>query len=228
MATYTPEPWGPGDTVTLTTTVESFSKSTYTTELCWLQWEGRRRTVRRHPRALQLHPAHRIPQPMVAVVLTLEERHAPAHLMAIAVPSGDGVAQHPTAVAIWFATVSMAHATQFPKNYQSRKMASAVSTASSAQLVLVRRLVIAAIGLANADLAPHTALPRTAILITGTAAARACRSALMVNAARTGIPVPAIPTEAAVPNTATVETQASTHTIVLAIGLNRCMLFPYF
>lgn len=31
--TYTPEPWGPGDTVILTTTVESFSKSTYITEI---------------------------------------------------------------------------------------------------------------------------------------------------------------------------------------------------
>ncbi|KAH7175202.1 hypothetical protein EDB81DRAFT_895596, partial [Dactylonectria macrodidyma] len=33
MPTYTPEPWGPGDTVTFTTTIESLSKSTYTTEI---------------------------------------------------------------------------------------------------------------------------------------------------------------------------------------------------
>ncbi|ERF72910.1 hypothetical protein EPUS_08738 [Endocarpon pusillum Z07020] len=31
--TYTPEPWGPGNTVILTTTVESISTSTYTTEI---------------------------------------------------------------------------------------------------------------------------------------------------------------------------------------------------
>lgn len=96
---------------------------------------------------MQRQPAHRIPKPMVAVVLTLQERPAPAHLMAIAVPCWDGVAQHPTPVAIWLATLSMAHATRFPKNHQSCQMASAVSTASSAQLVLVRRLVIAVIGL---------------------------------------------------------------------------------
>ena len=33
VPTYTPEAWGPGDTVILTTTVESLSKSTYTTEI---------------------------------------------------------------------------------------------------------------------------------------------------------------------------------------------------
>ncbi|KAK1674893.1 hypothetical protein BDP55DRAFT_729137 [Colletotrichum godetiae] len=31
--TYSPEPWGPGDTVTFTTTIESVTKSTYTTEI---------------------------------------------------------------------------------------------------------------------------------------------------------------------------------------------------
>lgn len=31
--TYSPEPWGPGDTVTFTTTIESVTKSTYTTEV---------------------------------------------------------------------------------------------------------------------------------------------------------------------------------------------------
>lgn len=43
--------------------------------------------------------------------------------MAIAVPSMDGVAQHPASVAIRFATLCMAHATQSPKDQQSRKMA---------------------------------------------------------------------------------------------------------
>jgi hypothetical protein len=71
--------------------------------------------------------------------------------MAIAVPSMDGVAQHPATVAIRFATLCMAHATQSPKDQQSRKMAPA---------------------------------------------------------ARTGAPVPARPSEAAVPNMATAATQA--------------------
>lgn len=33
VPTYTPEPWGSGDTVTFTTTIKSVTKSTYTTEI---------------------------------------------------------------------------------------------------------------------------------------------------------------------------------------------------
>jgi hypothetical protein len=54
---------------------------------------------------------------MVAVALILEEPPIKAHPMAIAVPSMDGVAQNPLPVAIWFATLSMAHVTQSPKNH---------------------------------------------------------------------------------------------------------------
>jgi hypothetical protein len=39
-ATYATEPWGPGNTVTLTTTVESLSSSTYTTEIVLANFIG--------------------------------------------------------------------------------------------------------------------------------------------------------------------------------------------
>ncbi len=100
---------------------------------------------------------------MVAVVPTLQERPAPG------TPYGDCCSMWgmvwlsiPTPVAIWFCDTRYGTCESSSRRTTNlRKMASAVSTASSALLVLVRRLVIAAIGLANAALTPHTASPET-------------------------------------------------------------------
>lgn len=83
----------------------------------------------------------------------------------------------------------MAYVTQFQQSHQYRKMASAVLAASSAQLVLARRLVNAAIGADNADPVPPTALRRPVILLMGTAVARPSqlRSPRTVHAAQIAI-----------------------------------------
>lgn len=83
--------------------------------------------------------------------------------MAIAVLSGDGVAQHPTTVALWFVILSMAHATQLPTKHQSRHQSP--RTARAAQTaILIARL---ALDLGSATVALSTAIVETQMRIAG-------------------------------------------------------------